>query len=384
MEHLKKSIILTANKLKRAPYDSTWVTLFLILCFLPIVLILFLDQQSLFMSWNQGRGGFLFALVLLTAEYFIEKNDLKPKTDKRKVILLATSLVGISVYFTLTAFSGLHQHLLSLAQLFGVTSWNYSWVWAWDYVVFALYLTVVLVLCWGIVGLKRMATAVIYSFGMVIILLLDAVFPYDSLGPLQFVVPSMLYIDLALLRLIGVGAAYSYPNFLTLPTRRGPFSLAVYWPSAGVHSMIIYSLIMLAFLIKIPLSTTQKPLKSSEGILTLRFWVKEKFKGVFWMVPQNKMRIIYSTIGAVGTFFVNILRIIQQNKMRIIYFAIGAIGTFFVNVLRIFLLSSYVVFVSSEVAKFEEFHATIGEIMFLPWVAGYILLVTWLASRKKG
>ena len=50
---------------------------------------------------------------------------------------------------------------------------------------------------------------------------------------------------------------------------------------------------------------------------------------------------------------------------------------------RIFLLSTYVVFVSSEVARFEEFHATIGEIIFLPWVVGYILIETWLASRKR-
>ncbi len=327
MNPLKRIEALTFDALGRLDWNYKRAIVFLSLCFFPIILVLVLDPKSFTMSWNEGRGGFLFAFILLIAEYFVEGNSLQSMQNKQKTVLLLGVLAAVSLYFILSVFFGLQQYLLNLGVLFGVASWNYSWAWAWDYIVFGLYLTIVLFLCWGLVGLKRMATAIIYSFGMVIILLLDAVFPYDSLGPLQYIVPSMLYIDLALLRLIGVGAAvYSYPNFLTLPTRRGPFSLAVYWPSAGVHSMIIYSLIMLAFLIKIPLS-------------------KEK---------------------------------------RITYFAIGAIGTFFVNILRIFLLSSYVVFVSSEVAKFEEFHATIGEVMFLPWVAGYILLVTWLASRKKG
>ena len=357
MNHLTKFEALGVDALGGPRHDLKRAAFFMFLCFFPIALILVFDEKSFVMGWNQGRGGFFFALVLLVAEYFVEGSGLRPKASKRKVMLLVGALVAVSVYFTLSVFFGLQQYLLNLSNLFGITSWNYSWAWAWDYVVFASYLTVVLVLWWGITGLKRMATAVIYLFGMAVILLLDAIFPYDSLGPLQFVVPPMLHIDLALLRLVGVGQASVSSNILILPTQRGFFPLQVYWPSAGVHSMIIYSLIMLAFLIKIPMSRTKRPLKSFKGKLTLQFRVKEKFSGFFWMIPQNKMRIIY--------------------------FAVGAIGTFFVNILRIFLLSTYVVFVSSEVAKFEEFHATIGEILFLPWVAGYILLVTWLVSRKK-
>jgi len=88
--------------------------------------------------------------------------------------------------------------------------------------------------------------------------------------------------------------------------------------------------------------------------------------------------IIYSLIMLVFLIKVPIVR-----ARKILYFTVGAVGTFFVNVFRIFLLSTYVIFVSSEVAKFEQFHAMIGEIIFLPWVVGFILIVTWLASRKR-
>ena len=325
MGYPNKLVILIANAFRGAGCDLKRAASFLVPCFLPIAYTLILDVKSFVMGWNQGRGGLLFALALLTMEYFVERSSLEPRTDKRNTILLTASLVAISIYFTFITFNGLQQCLLRLGQLVG-SPLLHSWVWAWDYIVFALYLTFVLALSFGAVGLRKMVAAIVYLFGMAVILLLDAFFPYDTLGPLQYIVPTMLLIDLFLLRMVGVGQAFvSKGNILTLPTRRGPFSLAVFWPSAGVHSMIIYSLIMLVFLIKVPIVRARK----------------------------------------------------------VLYFTVGAVGTFFVNVFRIFLLSTYVVFVSSEVAKFEEFHAMIGEIIFIPWVVGFILIVTWLASRER-
>ena len=306
LQYSKKITLLFKKAVRGAGTDLKRSGLVLFLCFLPIAYLLIFDAESFVMAWNQGRGGFLFAFVLLTAEFFAERRNLEVKKNKKNITLSVIISGLVLTYFILATFGGLTQYLSSMGQLLGVPSWQSSWIWAWDYLVFALYIAIVLGLLCGAVGIKSMVTAIIYSIGMAVILLLDSFFPYDTLGPLQSIVPVMLIIDLFLLKLAGVEQALVHSNILVLPTSRGPFHLAVFWPSAGVHSMIIYSLIMLAFLIKIPLSWSRK----------------------------------------------------------LLFFTLGSVGTFFVNVLRIFFLSAYVVFVSSEVAKFEEFHATIGEIMF--------------------
>jgi thaumarchaeosortase len=59
-------------------------------------------------------------------------------------------------------------------------------------------------------------------------------------------------------------------------------------------------------------------------------------------------------------------------KRKIAYAVIGAVGTFFVNVIRITMIVAYVMFVSLDVTAF---HDVIGEILFLIWVVVYLGLV---------
>lgn len=283
------------------------------------------DINSFTLGWNQGRGGFLFALIFLSIEYADVGRELTFNLTKRFRILFGILLTLVLSYFTGVVFLGFHQILWDLGRSLGVPL-LFSWVWIWDYMVIAIYLSAILVIFFGIVGLRIMPSGVIYLAGMIAILTLDALFPYSTLGPLQAVVPIILFFDIQMLSLIGVTKVVTEGNLLTINGAHGPFTLAVFWPSAGVHSMIIYSLIMAALLLKI-------------------------------QMPARR---------------------------RIGYFIAGAVGTFFVNVIRIFSLSAYVALVTTDPARFEEFHAVAGEIMFLPWVAVYVILVTWIESRKQG
>ncbi|MGC2599136.1 MAG: exosortase/archaeosortase family protein, partial [Nitrososphaeraceae archaeon] len=112
---------------------------------------------------------------------------------------------------------------------------------------------------------------------------------------------------------------------LVLKGFHGPFYLQVFWPSAGVQSVIIYSLVMLSILLR--------------------------------------------------------LRIPSSHKL--VYFLVGALGTASVNILRIVSLSMVAITVTSNVKEWEAFHSFAGEIMFLPWIGIYLTAVIFLENKSR-
>ncbi len=64
------------------------------------------------------------------------------------------------------------------------------------------------------------------------------------------------------------------------------------------------------------------------------------------------------------------------------WFSIGIFGTITVNVIRIFSLSWYALKVTTNAEKWEEFHSVAGEIMFLPWLFAFLMIVMIIESRR--
>ena len=196
----------------------------------------------------------------------------------------------------------------------------------------ALYVGLSLGILFGKKWYKIAPAGAIYLVGSAVILSLDAFFPFDSLGPLQFIVPEYLQIDQALISFIdshimnvGPGLpATARGNLLLLNGLHGPFALQVFWPSAGVHSMIIYTLVMLAFLLKMD-------------------------------IPLQR---------------------------KLVYFVIGTIGTAAVNLIRIISLSLFALMITTNVNEWEAFHSVAGEIMFLPWLGIYLASVMFIESKR--
>jgi len=270
------------------------------------------------MSWNQGRGGFLFALAFIAAELIGTKFAI----SKNRIYGVLPLTGATMAYFTLLNF-GLRSSIHDAAAAYNVRLVD-SWVWMWDFVIMAIYVAAALTVLYGAKWLRIAPAAPIYLAGSAIILSLDAFFPYDTLGPLQVVVPYMLQIDGWFINTFGFGHAVIRENMMLLTGKHGSMALQVFWPSAGVHSMIIYTLVMMAFLLKMNI----------------------------------------------------------EPKRKLVYFAIGATGTVIVNMIRIFSLSLFVLLVSTNSAQFEEFHSVAGEIMFLPWLAGYLFLVMHLEGKR--
>jgi len=144
------------------------------------------------------------------------------------------------------------------------------------------------------------------------------------LGPLQYFVPHLVQTNVWIINAFDLGVATARDNLMFLRGDHGPFALQVFWPSAGVHSVVIYSLVMMAFLLKMNIKQSRK----------------------------------------------------------FMYFGLGILGTIIINMIRIFSLSVFALKVSTNPVEFEEYHSVAGEIMFLPWLFAFLLVVTVIETKR--
>lgn len=284
----------------------------------PIIFALIAYPDSFSLSWNQGRGGFLFALAFVGAELI----GLRLGISKRK-LLAVIPLAIVVILYLVGLENGLRDYIVESAEQYDVQL-IYSWTWMWDFIILTMFVIASLTIYFGKRWIRIAPAGPIFLGGSAIILSLDAFFPYDTLGPLQYVVPYLVQTNVWLVTLFDLGTATARDNIMFLKGDFGPMVLQVFWPSAGVHSIIIYSLVMGAFLLKMNI----------------------------------------------------------QRHRKAIYFAIGIAGTIGVNVIRIFSLSWYALKVTTDAEKWEEFHSVAGEIMFLPWLFAFLFIVILIESRR--
>tara|TARA_B110001454_G_C12687939_1_gene421043 strand:- start:615 stop:1541 length:927 start_codon:yes stop_codon:yes gene_type:complete len=284
----------------------------------PILFVLAAYPDSFSMSWNQGRGGFLFGLAFIVAEII----GIKFIVSKRRLIFGIPLAVATIIYFVLLDF-GLHDYIINAAPAFNVQL-IYSWEWFWDFLVITIFAISASILMFGKKWIRIVIAGPVFLGGSAIILSLDAFFPYDTLGPLQYFVPHLVQTNVWIINAFDLGVATARDNLMFLRGDHGPFALQVFWPSAGVHSVVIYSLVMMAFLLKMN---------------------------------------------------------IKQNR-KFMYFGLGILGTIIINMIRIFSLSVFALKVSTNPVEFEEYHSVAGEIMFLPWLFAFLLVVTVIETKR--
>ena len=284
----------------------------------PILFVLAVYPDSFSMSWNQGRGGFLFGLAFIVAEII----GVKFIVSKRRLIFGIPLAAVTIIYFVLLDF-GLHDYIINAAPAFNVQL-IYSWEWFWDFLVITIFAISASILMFGKKWIRIVIAGPVFLGGSAIILSLDAFFPYDALGPLQYFVPHLVQTNVWIINAFDLGVATARDNLMFLQGDHGPFALQVFWPSAGVHSVVIYSLVMMAFLLKMNIKQSRK----------------------------------------------------------FMYFGLGILGTIIINMIRIFSLSVFALKVSTNPVEFEEYHSVAGEIMFLPWLFAFLLVVTVIETKR--
>ena len=284
----------------------------------PILFAIIAYPDSIAWSWNEGRGGYLFALIFVVAELV----GLRIVISKKR-LLAAIPFALVTIAYLISLEYGLRDDIISYGEFIDIPL-IFSFTWMWDFIVMAIFVLVVLTIFFGKRWIRIAPAGPIFLTGTAVILSLDAFFPYDTLGPLQYIVPYFVQANVWVITVLELGTAVARDNVMFLRGDHGSMALQVFWPSAGVHSIIIFSLVIGAFMLKMN-------------------------------IPRSR---------------------------KSIYFILGIIGTITVNLIRIFSLSWYALKVTTDPVAWEEYHKIAGEIMFLPWLFAFILIVIVIETRR--
>jgi len=284
----------------------------------PILFAMIAYPDSIAWSWNEGRGGYLFALIFVVAELI----GLRIVISKKR-LLAAIPFALVTIAYLVSLEYGLRDDIIAYGESIDIPL-IFSFTWMWDFIVMAIFVLVVLTIFFGKRWIRIAPAGPIFLTGTAVILSLDAFFPYDTLGPLQYIVPYFVQANVWVITVLELGTAVARDNVMFLRGDHGSMALQVFWPSAGVHSIIIFSLVIGAFMLKMN-------------------------------IPRSR---------------------------KSIYFILGIIGTITVNLIRIFSLSWYALKVTTDPVAWEEYHKIAGEIMFLPWLFAFILIVIVIETRR--
>jgi thaumarchaeosortase len=291
-----------------------------ILYFAILVLIAFLaDPYSFTRSWNQGRSAMLAIVPLIYLE--AGRRSFKPLDSGKKALLAWLTLAAAALYYVVVSQTSVVNSIVSEGTNLGVNASivQFSWLWGIDYAVTSVFLASLLLLDRE----SKTITPLIYTVGMACFLFIDVLLPENTLGPFGYVVPPVLRIVAWTLDLFSPGTAHSQGNILMLQNNVGSMNLQVFWPSAGLDGIVIGLLVVLAICVKV---------------------------GTGW------------SRGAV-------------------YLILGVLGSFVVNVIRLVLLAEYALSNITNQFAFEAFHSVIGEIIFIPWIIIFVVLILRRESR---
>jgi thaumarchaeosortase len=293
----------------------------LLLAAVPILFLFASAPQTFELSWagfgKLGRGGLFFVLFFLGFD-LLDFPKGKIKWGRRRKISTAIIVLVAIVYFVEV---GLGQTLPDLIYGFGrrlgaTGDVSNSFLMATDYVADSVYLTALTVALFSVSAIRRVVTPIVFSLGMLFFYLLDAFFPYGSLGPLQFWANFIVAGVVLLAKLLGLPIE-GFTNHLNIAGVYGYYRLVVYWPSVGVQSILIYSVVMVVIAAKLDAPLVRK----------------------------------------------------------LIYALVGVVGTILLNVLRIFVIAYYGYAYATSGQQLDAFHNAVGEILFPIWIVLFLILI---------
>jgi len=295
------------------------------------------NLSSFEMMWK-GRTFYLFFLWLVFLEVILSWENLKPRiSGKPNLVRTGTLILALllpTIFVVIANFYGLNAIILNWASRNNIAL--YYWMpLSTEYLILATLFTLIIMLQYGISGLRNVLISPLFLFVIGIIYIIDNIFPYGGFTPFQMFVPTTATLAANVLTLMGyrvlwLGTTNGMPAFMienSLGRYSTPFAVA--WPCSGIESLIIYTVTILLFLknIAIPL----------------------------------KHKIIYFTVGAIITFFINVLRIVT-----------------------LFVISVNTGGYTIEVERFHDFY---GQLYSIMWIVSYPLIIVgsrtlWAKIRK--
>jgi len=310
-----------------------------ILSFIIPFLILYSLYPKTFEATWKGRTYYLFFLWLACLEIILDSEELQTsKVDKLKsarTIAFCISLLLPAVYVIVANYYGLNATIGELIKQMNIPFIEWMLI-SIEYLVFTMFFTSTILLEYGIKGLKTflLPTAFLGMIGTIYVI--DNVYPNGQFTPFQILVPTTAKLATYVLEFMGYrtlmdpNTSIGMPYVAVFDPNGRPQGFYIAWPCSGVESLLIYTLIILLFF---------------------------KKTAIPW-----KHRIFYFIIGAIITYFINILRIVT-----------------------IFLLAAKYGTQSPEVWSFHDFY---GQLYSITWIISYPLIVIgtrslWSKIRKK-
>jgi thaumarchaeosortase len=301
-------------------------TIIIVILIAPLLFTIIAYPNTFTLSWG-GRGGFLFAVAFIAAELFGANHII----ISRKRLFIVIGLCALAVTYFVGLGFGVKDLIINAAPYYKVNQ-IYNWIWMWDFIVMSIYVISSLVIFFGRKWYKVASAGWIYLVSIAIIFSLDVFHPGGTIGPLQSFVPIYLQIDQDVIRFInshlmtiGVGTpATADGNLLELNGLHGSSSVIIFWPSADVQSIIVYSLVILAFLLKMEIPV----------------------------------------------------------KRKLVYLIVGTLGIATVNVIHLMSLSVFVLIVTTNGIS-GIFHSLAGETIFISWLGIYLGGVMYIEAKRK-
>lgn len=327
--------ILTRRKIQET-LKKYYFHVALLVCFaVPIMLLMTLDYLNIesFYLFNarflfdetwKGRMFYLFFIWLLFLESIIDSEKIVEKRPKTRFRILAFFICANVplIYVLVVNFLSMNQTIVELGRIIGINPGEYfmflAWPLSFEYLVFFLSFLIAIILAYKTDGLKTFSISLSLLGVMSFVYMIDTYYPEGMFKPLQMLALPAAACAAALLEILGYNFTLFYrPGPRSLPTifMPGFDPIGIVWSCAGVHSLLLYTLIILLLFKRSNISGFRK----------------------------------------------------------LTYFVIGAICTYFVNTLRI--ASYFVIRESSGKDAAQFFHDSIGELYFIFWVFAYILII---------
>jgi len=312
-----------------------------ILSFIIPFLILYSLYPKTFEATWKGRTYYLFFLWLACLEIILDSKKLQTsKVDKLKsarTIAFCISFLLPTVYVIVANYYGLNATIGELIKQMNIPFIEWMLI-SIEYLVFTMFFTSTILLEYGIKGLKTFLLPTAFLGMIGVIYTIDNLYPYGRFTPFQILVPTTATLGAKILSLMGYQTSLSFAQsseygsltYLAAWDPKDPVfksaRFGIAWPCSGVESLLIYTLTILLFF---------------------------KKTAIPW-------------------------------KHRIIYFIIGAIITYFINILRI--VAIFIIAVNN--GDYWTFHDYYAQLYSVTWIMSYPLIIIgtrslWNKIRKK-
>jgi len=270
---------------------------------------------ALFSKENKSRSFYVLALVpTILMSYSHVHSPLGPTIPLYSFIILILKkqkLFPDSKVHNIQKLFGLTMLCVSFFAYF-IASPLYSDISFYGFANYSLYIVGLFLIFFPVIALKEAFSPLFLAASVFIA-------PFISKRAELYLTPYLPHFTsfiASLLRAIGMKVAQSssYPNMITLSyTLKSPISLMIAWGCVGFYSMFVFCVILIIIMLEDPSST--------------------------------KTKVLWSTLGVLGTFLVNIIRIVTL-----------FVGLYFYGY------------------EFYDTHLYTGYILFITWIAVFFYL----------